>query len=130
MGEVTGWFRRFYPRKFIASGGVIPFPWGISNRSWDRDGAWCWPVPLNLLVRYTSAFWYWLAIPRRPTGLENFKACQYVIAELKAEAAVLRGRNEYLEGSVAHQDGLIARHLLTIGRLQRELSVLKGEESP
>lgn len=80
--------------RFVPSCEVIPFPFGIAHRVCSRDGAMCYWVPLNLLVRWATSFWYWLAIPRKFTARENLEAARFVIGRLEAENELLRTKLE------------------------------------
>jgi hypothetical protein len=46
--------------RFVEEGGYFPRGYGLAYRDCNRQGAICYPVPLNLLVRYWRDFWFWL----------------------------------------------------------------------
>jgi len=117
-------------RRFIPSCEVIPFPWGISNRCWGRDGAWCYWVPLNLIVRYASNFWYKLAIPRRFTKLEDSKATAWVIEDLKRENEKLKTKLDVETDGKECAERSFVRAVVLNESLREELNkFLSGERT-
>lgn len=84
-----------------AEGARIPFWWGVSYLSWESDRAICYPIPLNLLIRWSRDLYYWIKATRRFGWRDN----QVIDAYARGEDAgkiegytlgVKDGRNQIL----------------------------------
>lgn len=49
--------------QFVPEGGQFPRGYGIAWRSFDRNGAVCYPIPLNWIMAWLRGTWIWLQIP-------------------------------------------------------------------
>ena len=47
--------------KDIEEGGLIPKGYGVAWRSYYAMRVRCYPIPINLVVRFSKHFYYWLA---------------------------------------------------------------------
>lgn len=97
------------PRRYVSPGEIIPPGYGLAYHAYDRDLSVCYPVPLNLAVRWARDAWYWLRIglARRsptPTDRALYDAYQRGVVEglaqranrtrVEVELALERGRME------------------------------------
>jgi hypothetical protein len=64
-------------RRFVRALDVIPRGYGVAYRAWDRDGAVCYPIPLNWLVRWARGAMIWLRFPERATRYEAANRAAY-----------------------------------------------------
>lgn len=60
----AGWPARWLWRR-ISEGEMIPWWMGLAWCAWDRHGALCCLLPVNLAVRLGLAVWIWLKHPVR-----------------------------------------------------------------
>ena len=99
--------------RFVPYGEIIPWGYGVAWRAFDRDGAICYPIPLNLVVRLArEVHWRLLVAPR--WGIrERHLAERYEAGRLKGEDEARRyvqrayergkrdGRQQFIEETLA-----------------------------
>lgn len=50
---------RLVLRRAVRHGDLIPRGYGFAYYRWETDGAVCYPIPLNLAVRWAHFAWLW-----------------------------------------------------------------------
>ena len=68
--------------KDIPEGGVIPKGYGVSWIFYDKLMIRCYPIPINMLVRLSKDFYYWL-----------MRGCWKSRYERELLQAYMKGRN-------------------------------------
>ena len=57
--------------RFISSLETIPRGYGIAYRAYNRDGSWCYPIPLNWIMRWSYSLLIRLRFPLTMTWYEQ-----------------------------------------------------------
>ena len=100
---------------FVPAYGIITLPYGVAHRAWDRDGAWCYIIGLNWLVRWARSFW---SILRFPEGLTRYERAQVEAYQRGHEDARGHRRRAFADGigdPVAYERALHAEARQRLG---------------
>lgn len=62
-----------WPAKFVREVDVMPWGYGFAYRSPQQSGSWCWPIPLNWIVKGLREVWIFMAMPPK-TKLDYMSA--------------------------------------------------------
>jgi len=64
-------------KRFVPEMDELPRGYGVAYRSVTKHGAICYPIPLNLVVRWLYGVWLWLRFPVGTTWYEEIEIRAY-----------------------------------------------------
>lgn len=107
-------------KKIISEGEMIPEFYGIAYRDFSRREVVCYPIVINLIIRYLRELYFIIAIP---AGLSR--------SEHIVQAAYRQGYNDGLEAAERKKDDGIMDELegYIMGYLRRNLVAHIEEKS-
>lgn len=84
---------------------VVPKGFGMAYRSYDRRMVVCYPIPLNLLIRWSRDWYFRCALPRNEIYIERLQRLSYLmglrlgrkVSEELLRREYERGKREGLE---------------------------------
>ncbi len=57
--------------RYVQEGEKLPWWLGLAYWEWSRPVAVCYPIPLNLLIRWSRNVYFWVKASHRPDWLAN-----------------------------------------------------------
>ncbi len=58
-------------RRIVPEAVVVPWWLGLAYWRWDREEAVCYPIPVNLIVRWARNGYFWLKATHRPDWIRQ-----------------------------------------------------------
>ena len=68
---------KIYMTRVFNEGDRIPWWLGLAYWEWGMNVAVCFPIPLNLIVRWARDGYFWIKATRHPGWLDNQRAEAY-----------------------------------------------------
>ena len=87
---------------------MFPQGYGIAYRAFDRNGAICYPMPLNWVVRWWRAFIDWFRFPEGDIGRESQWAEAYQRGQTKEREACAREAESWAYDAATEPLGPVA----------------------